>query len=401
MNPTPLTLGLAALLPLPALAQHAMLLPEPPPLADAAAPAVQGLAQIEVVFVLDTTGSMSGLIDGAKRKIWSIANVIATATPRPQIRMGLVAYRDRGDSYITQVTPLTDDIDKLYSDLMGLRADGGDDTPESVNQALHEALTSIQWLSGPAARQPGVLQVMYLVGDCPPHMDYKDDVKYTDTCQAAASRGIVINTIQCGSDGDTTPIWQAIARSAEGQFFQVEQSGGVISISTPFDGDLARLGSELEATLIDYGDPTVLAAQSEKREVQSRLAVAAPSDAAADRASYNASAAGAKNLYGAQELVQDVLDGKVKLKDVPDSQLPEAMRALSLADREQYVQTRAQQRVTIRAQVDALTIQRDNVIKAELAKAGADGADSFDQSVVKALRDQAHRRGIQLSGDAK
>ena len=32
---------------------------------------------VEVAFVLDTTGSMGGLIEGAKRKIWSIA----TATP--------------------------------------------------------------------------------------------------------------------------------------------------------------------------------------------------------------------------------------------------------------------------------------------------------------------------------
>ena len=53
--------------------------------------------QIEVTFVLDTTGSMSNLIEGAKRKIWSIANQMASGQPTPEIRMGLVAYRDRGD----------------------------------------------------------------------------------------------------------------------------------------------------------------------------------------------------------------------------------------------------------------------------------------------------------------
>ena len=58
--------------------------------------------RIEVCFVLDTTGSMGGLIEGAKQKIWSIANEMISAKPTPELRLGLVAYRDRGDEYVTQ-----------------------------------------------------------------------------------------------------------------------------------------------------------------------------------------------------------------------------------------------------------------------------------------------------------
>src|SRR5439155_9498717 len=39
--------------------------------------------RIEVCFVLDTTGSMTGLIEGAKQKIWSIANEMTGARPTP------------------------------------------------------------------------------------------------------------------------------------------------------------------------------------------------------------------------------------------------------------------------------------------------------------------------------
>src|SRR5262249_45975619 len=49
---------------------------------------------VEVAFVLDTTGSMGPLIEGAKRKIWSIATAIIDCSPEADIRMGLVAYRD-------------------------------------------------------------------------------------------------------------------------------------------------------------------------------------------------------------------------------------------------------------------------------------------------------------------
>src|SRR5688572_7623520 len=81
--------------------------------------------RVEVAFVLDTTGSMSGLIEGAKRKIWSIANQLASGQPRPKVSIALIAYRDRGDAYVTQIRDLTDDIDAVYADLQRFAADGG------------------------------------------------------------------------------------------------------------------------------------------------------------------------------------------------------------------------------------------------------------------------------------
>src|SRR5207253_11223020 len=58
--------------------------------------------RIEVCFVLDTTGSMGGLIDGAKQKIWSIANEMVSAKPTPELKLGLIGYRDRGDEYVVK-----------------------------------------------------------------------------------------------------------------------------------------------------------------------------------------------------------------------------------------------------------------------------------------------------------
>src|SRR5262245_49689034 len=96
--------------------------------------------QVEVVFCLDTTGSMSGLIEGAKAKIWSISNQIASGTPSPDLKVGLVAFRDKGDDYITQVTDLSADLDAVYAKIKTFAAAGGGDTPESVNQALDDAV---------------------------------------------------------------------------------------------------------------------------------------------------------------------------------------------------------------------------------------------------------------------
>ena len=101
--------------------------------------------KIQIVFALDATGSMSGLIGAAKEKIWSIAGSLAQADPAPEIEMGLIFYRDRGDEFITKKVALSTDIDAVYEQLMQISAGGGGDEPESVNQALYESITKFAW----------------------------------------------------------------------------------------------------------------------------------------------------------------------------------------------------------------------------------------------------------------
>jgi hypothetical protein len=146
-------------------------------------PTSQSKPRIEVCFVLDTTGSMGGLIEGAKQKIWSIANEMISAQPTPELKLGLIGYRDRGDDYVVKSFNLTDDIDAIYGRLREFQAAGGGDTPESVNEALAEAIHKMPWSSDKT-----VLKIIFLVGDAPPHMDYPNSPKYPDLCRDAAKR---------------------------------------------------------------------------------------------------------------------------------------------------------------------------------------------------------------------
>src|SRR5690349_22649734 len=104
-------------------------------------PAETHPSRLEMVFVIDTTGSMNGLLDGAKQRIWGIVNGVMREQ-NTRVRIGLVAYRDRGDAYVTQVLPLTEDLDKVYMTLMDYQAAGGGDAPEDVRTALADSLRS-------------------------------------------------------------------------------------------------------------------------------------------------------------------------------------------------------------------------------------------------------------------
>src|ERR1044071_3298776 len=123
---------------------------------------------MEMVFVLDTTGSMGGLLTGAKERIWGIVNEVMQTSKLSTVKVGLVAYRDHGDQYVTQVLPLTNDLDKVYTTLMDYNADGGGDAPEDVRQALADGGNKAGWSESSAS----TAQILFLVGDAPPHNDY-------------------------------------------------------------------------------------------------------------------------------------------------------------------------------------------------------------------------------------
>jgi len=348
--------------------------------------------QVEVVFVLDTTGSMGGLIQAAKEKIWAIANTLASTKPAPDIKMGLVGYRDRGDEYVTKLTDLTDDLDAVYEQLMGFKADGGGDTPESVNQALNEAVTKINW-----SKDGKAYRVIFLVGDCPPHMDYADDVKYAESCKAAATAGITINSIQCGNHGDTQPIWSDIADRAEGRYFRVEQSGGAILAATPFDAELAELSKEFEGTRVYYGDADALEEARERKEVAGRISAEAPAAAKASRAVFGTSAAGDR-AASKHDLVAEVAAGAVKLEDVKAEELPEEIRKMSPEERNKYLKEQQAKREKVQARIKELADKRQALIEEQIRKSELKGKQSLDFAIFECIQKQAAKKGIIYEG---
>ena len=341
--------------------------------------------RVEVAFVLDTTGSMSGLIDGAKQKIWSIANQLASGQPRPVVRMALVAYRDRGDTYVTQLHELTDDIDTVYARLQQLAADGGGDTPESVNQALHEAVTRLSWSS-----DKNVYRAIFLVGDAPPHLDYQGDVPFAKSVALARQRGIVINTVQCGNLAETTPIWQQIASTGAGTFAAIAQDGGMLALAAPMDDELAKLNSDLASTLVPYGAP---AEQAELEAKRDRAASAAPATVAS-RLGYLSKLGGILNS-GRADLVDAISSGDKKLSEIAEPELPAPLQAMAPAAREEYVKEKLEKRQEIQKRITALSAERDEYVAQENARRAAAGKDDgFDAKVRDAVRKQAAVAGI-------
>jgi hypothetical protein len=160
----------------------------------AAKRALPATRTIDVAFVLDTTGSMSEEIASVKATISKVA--LALEKSNVKARIGMVAFKDRGDEYVTKVFPMTTDFEAFQREISGIYASGGGDTPESVNEGIHVALTKLDWSASAIGRYA------FLVGDAPPHLDYAQDFDYAVDMKTAAHRGIQMFTIAASGMDD-------------------------------------------------------------------------------------------------------------------------------------------------------------------------------------------------------
>ena len=350
--------------------------------------------RVDVVFVLDTTGSMSGLIQTAKDKISSIATTMASAQPTPEIRIGLVAYRDRGDQYVTRRVDLSADLDSVYAALMDFQADGGGDSPESVNQALFDAVHQMSW-----SQDSQAYQAIFLVGDAPPHMDY-NEAQYPAIVTEALAKGIVINTIQCGEMPATVAPWTQIASLGHGNFFQVEQAGGAIAFTTPFDEKIAELSARLDDTRLYYGTREEKARMKEKVAATDKLHASASVESRARRGVFNAGAGGRANQLGENELVSAFASGEIQLDEIEAEALPEALQPMAPAEQTEYLAVLALKRDELQQQIRDMSEDRDSYLAKKVEEAGG-LEDSLDRQLYEAVKAQAEKAGLEYDDGPK
>ncbi|MBL4616892.1 MAG: VWA domain-containing protein [Robiginitomaculum sp.] len=339
--------------------------------------------KVEVAFVLDTTGSMSGLIEGAKQKIWSIANEIidVESSGQTKVSFALIGYRDRGDAYVTKSYDMTDDIHGIYGNLLQFKAQGGGDRPESVNQALYEAVNDLSW-----SNDNKTLRMVFLVGDAPPHMDYDNDIQYPQTTRLANNRDIIINTVQAGRDSETSRIWRTIAKLGQGDYVAIPQDGGMQVINSPYDQDIEVLQQRISNSTMGYGN-----AETRKRFRSKRDTVlGASSSVASDMAEYRLKAGKSNQVItGVNELIEDYEDGKIKLEEIDVDDLPNELKNLTAEERQAKVETLVAERVTLNKKLETLVKQRETFVETKRKQIEAETKDdAFDTQIRKSIERQ-------------
>jgi len=149
-----------------------------------------GSVTLDLLFILDTTGSMGEEIQRLKATIEIINLNLSALSVKPRLRYGLVLYKDRGDDYVTRVVPLTEDLGAFQEQLNQVEADGGGDTPEDLQAALEKAM-ALDWNSRG-------IRLSFVITDAPPHLDYGQEYTYLRAAEAARRQGIRLYTVGTG-----------------------------------------------------------------------------------------------------------------------------------------------------------------------------------------------------------
>jgi hypothetical protein len=204
--------------------------------------AIDETLRLDLLFLLDTTGSMGDELARIQQTIDGISARIDAFTPRPEIRYGLVAFKDAGDDYVTRSAPFTADLAAFRAGLAELSAAGGGDTPEAVDEALYEAVVRAEWRDEPAVR------LIFLVGDAGPHVrssatGYPDPevrFSYLDGAQQAVARGVKIYPIAASNtDPQAEYVFRQLAQQTMAGFvfltYQAGESGGAPGESTTLE----------------------------------------------------------------------------------------------------------------------------------------------------------------------
>lgn len=344
---------------------------------------------IDIVLCLDVSGSMNGLVDSAKSKLWAIVNQMGSLQPAPNLRVGLYSYGHstyrQQDGWVRKEADLTLDLDEVYKKLSDLKLGGG---TEYVARVCRDAIADQPWSDDKEA-----LKIIFVCGNEPASQDPQVTLK--DVADKAKTKGIIINPIFCGrAEHHDAKDWKELAGLAEGCFASIDQNKAMLAIATPMDKELAELSAKINDTYVAYGaDGKGMDAQMKQRAQDANASNAAPG-AAAERAVTKAS-----GVYRNEQW--DLVDRMNRDKDfdvnkLKDEELSEEMRKLKPEERAAFLKKKNEDRVELQKKISELGVQRQQFIDEEMKKRKTDGDKGFDEAIKAALKEQAARKGIKI-----
>jgi hypothetical protein len=358
----------------------APVVPAAPEVAAAPAP-VAGRPLVQIAILLDTSGSMGGMIKQAQTQLWAIVNEFATAKrdgQKPILQVALYQYGTPSlgvdNGYIKQLLPLTDDLDKVSEALFKLRDNGGD---EYCGWVIQDAVRDLKW-----SPSPKDYKAIFIAGN---ESFAQGKVDFHESCKAAIAKGIIVNTIHCAGAEDTC--WADGARLADGQFMRIDGTRTVVEVKAPQDAELAKLNGELNKTYIAYGR-----AGRESMLRQQAMDQSSSSLGSGVLAKRAYSKANAQYRNSDWDMVDAAKDGKLKVEEMKAEELPEEMRKMTVDERKAFVAAKEKERADVQAKIQKLAKDRDAFVAAEMKKNA--NTDTLGEKVQGAVREQATKQGF-------
>lgn len=338
---------------------------------------------VQIALLLDTSSSMSGLIDQARSQLWKVVNEFISAEQNGQTPVVQVALYEYGNdrlkkeaNWIRQVQPLTRDLDQISEDLFALSTNGGE---EYCGAVIEHASLNLKWDTS-----ADTYKTIFIAGNEP---FTQGPIKSEAACKATIEKGIIVNTIHCGNEREgINGKWKSGALLADGSFMTIDQNQVIANVEAPQDKELVKLNQELNGTYVAWG---ANGAALQKRQIASdEKAFKSQGDAWASRAATKASS----NYYNSNwDLVDATEQEKLDITKLKKAELPEAMQKMTTEEQKAYLETKKTERAEIQKKILKLNSDRKKFV-AEKLKEG--NKKTLDTAMIKAIQKQASKKSI-------
>ncbi|MCP3978535.1 MAG: VWA domain-containing protein [bacterium] len=342
---------------------------------------------VDVVVMLDTSGSMENLLDATRARVWDVVNELGRMKPTPELRVGLLSFGTEAASeeqgYIVRHLDLTADLDEVYAELMALTIGGGE---EYVGRAINEALDGMSWNP-----EYDALRVMFVAGNESADQGVEDN-DFRIATRAANDKDIIVNSLYAGNrEQGVVEKWHEVAQLGKGNFSAIDPAIGSIQIAAPQDARLLELNANLNTTYVPYGEKgqNGLANQIAQDGNASRLGVQSCSSRIVAKG-------GALYNNASWDLVDRTLEEGFGWDAISVADLPEEMQAMTAEEKVEFIEVRRVQREGIQSEIQALSAAREEFVQQAIAD--RIGKAGLGEAMRNAIREQAMAKGFKCEG---
>lgn len=341
---------------------------------------------IQVALLLDTSGSMSGLIEQAKSQLWQILNTLAnTEKENEETKLEIALYQYGSPTYgkrssqIRQLSGFTTDMDFISKKLFALSTSGGE---EYCGEVITTSINELEW-----GKDDSNFKMIYIAGNEP---FTQGPINYAEACQLAKKQDITVNTIFCGSyqEGIQT-MWKQGAQLADGEYMNIDHNQTTVYIETPYDKKINELNQKLNETYIPYGAEGKM--KKENQTKQDANAFSYSSANAASRASFKSSKKYKAESWDLIDAYKDEgsISGSIEMETLPDS-----LQTLTVEELEVKIKTISVQRANIQNEIQQLNSKR--LIHIENNSKESVGGNNLKKSIENSVQKQGKKKGYKV-----
>ena len=337
---------------------------------------------VQIGILLDTSGSMNGLINQAREQVWKIVNEVSSANKNDEdvtIQVGLFEYgKDsipKYEGYLQMLSPLSSDLDNVSKELFALRTNGGS---EYSGKVILEAVNRFAW-----SNHKDDLKILIIAGN---ESFTQGNVPYEKAIQKARANGIIVNTIFCGDFNNGVELkWRDGANLGGGKYFNIDQDRKIIHIQTPYDDEIIILGKKINDTYIYYGQG------HKERKVnmimQDSNARGLSKSSYIQRSIVKSKKQYVQKKYDAVESMDDVSFSSMRKEEIPN-----ILQNKSEDEIKQVLKEMKEKRATLKKKISELEAKRKEYVFSHKPSKSED----LGSVIVKSIKEQAVSNGFKF-----